>query len=227
MARSYRRRRYRKARPSYSACGKMVARDGYKLYKTISPYLPLNSEYKQKYIYPNFVSTGSGVITDAHKALLLNGLSKGTESYNRIGQSIRMTSINYKFTISINASATTPTLLRICIILDRYNNGNDLTTTNVWANGMSTHSQRLNGFQQRYKILKDMTVLMDPSNRQAAFREGYIKLPKQYGKVQYNSGNAGTYADINVNALHFVAVSNQPTNGANLSGAIKVSYIDN
>lgn len=198
--------------------------DGYKMYKTIQPYLPLNVEIKQGYDYPNFTN-----LTTTHQELILNAMVKGDNSYNRQGDAVRMTSLEYHLTFQMNSASTVPHQIRWAIVVDRFASGvSSLATTKVWGAGFSINSLRSNSDQERFKVIKEGVINISPGvSGEIQHRKGYMKIPKFLGKVKYNSGNAGTAADISVNAFYFAAVSSVTTNAPSVTGSIKINYIDN
>lgn len=156
--------------------------------------------------------------------LLLNGTTKGTDVYNRIGRRLKIKSINIRGYVVFNGSyaGPAPDYMRAAIIYDREPGGalptwSDIfqDTTNAGAAaGLSTSPLNLNN-TDRFAVLKDWhwsvvggllnQATAPPGQTFPTATEMNIRWFKKLNlDVRYNSGNAGTIADLTTGAMYMV-----------------------
>lgn len=174
---------------------------------------------ERKYSDVNATTTYSSTPT----LTLLNGLSLGTTSETRNGQSIKMVSMQLRMTGSINASATT-TQVRFIIFRDRQANAAAPTAANLLENSTGINSPLNLDYGKRFKVYIDKEFMMS-LNGTAALR--YEKYMKVIFHVDYNTGNTGTIADITTNSLYILIMSDQATNTPTIAWYFRMRYIDN
>lgn len=217
-------KKYSKKKPSsrydtYAKCGAQAASDGAALYTLVKPFLPFNAEYKRVTAQTN-ANPSTTMVTGLKNAML-----QGDDADQRIGRSIRMTSLNVSQIFTKHASAT-DTLVRCTIVIDTQANAIIIDTADFQSGGYDIQSLPNPDYQGRYKILKNFIVNLT-TDRPTAVRKYYVKIPRHLGRVEYNNTNGGTIADINKNALYNLLVSNEPTNLPTVSTNMRMNYIDN
>lgn len=158
---------------------------------------------------------------------LLNGLVPGTGEHNRLGRKITMKSVKITASIVCPAAGAAPAafdLLRYAIVYDRQSNGalpafGDIfsDTNNAGGATVGTWSSRNESNRDRFLILRDKPLKMEKmiggggvslSYYQAVINEplgvwrDYIRLKGL--ETHFNTGTAGTVADITSGALLLV-----------------------
>lgn len=211
--RSARSKYYRYARRGISTARQIagLARDVYGLRQMV------NTEYK----YVDHVAT----ITPSTTATLLalNDMSQGDTGTTRDGQSILMKSVYLQFTSTINASGVA-TYLRCMIFIDAQPNSSIATAATLLLNPTDVTSPLLLGSGNRYRVIYDSRITLTAAGSQGAMRKFYKKLNFH---TKYNTGNAGTIADIVTNSLVLLFMSNESTNTPSVSYSARVRFIDN
>lgn len=207
--------RYGRVALKYGPTAVKLASDVYRLKNLI------NVEFK--YAQANSSSTPS---TAAATLLLLNGLTKGDDSTDREGRQIRMKSVQYNVRSLINGAATA-TLVRVMLVLDTQPNAAAPTIANILetTGGLYVDAFRNLSNRKRFIILKDDKQVLDSDDQY-----NNIDCYKQFNpgfKTVYNSGNAGTIADITTNALYLVAISDEATNTPSVNMYYRIRFIDN
>lgn len=166
---------------------------------------------------------------------LLNGTIPGTGVSNRVGQKIEITSIEYDFGCAITATslASSPSVvgtdfMRVAIVYDKQSNGAALAYTDVYENITSVVSpfthRNINNLD-RFDVLAVDDIRFDTANNLSVRLHRYIKCNLD---VRYNTGTAGTIADIVSGSLYVVA-ADQYTSGAGVSnvlGRVRVRFYD-
>jgi len=155
--------------------------------------------------------------------VLLNGLSQGTTAVTRIGQSIKTVNLEVTLTVSVDNVSTEPQYVRWVIVRDDQCNGSAFSSTTYWVSN-SVYSFTNVSADDRFYTYKDEIVCVSPNGP-----EGYIHrsvIPLSF-HTKYNSGNAGTIADIYKGSLYFMAISSDNTNTPELSANFRLWFVDN
>lgn len=154
---------------------------------------------------------------------LLNGTVPGTQSYQRVGRKINMTSIQLRGYIGATAFAapvTSDTEVRIMLVYDKQANTAGFAITDLLKSQLNagTTSSLCNDMlnldnRDRFTILKDMTVALAYQNSGAAnSTQGSVTVVdvncylKCNLETIYNSGTAGTIGDIQTGSLYLVTI---------------------
>lgn len=163
-------------------------------------------------------STSTAIIT------LLNGLTVGSEHYQRIGRQVRIKRIKLSAQIGTNPDDTTFTsqqAWRIMLLLDRQANGaapaiTDIiggisnAGTNLYNSGygglMPINPLNLNRFHVLADYVKQASSLV--TQTQPALQiYMWVDIDVSVNILtKYNAGNAGTVADILQNSIYVVAI---------------------
>lgn len=170
----------------------------------------------------------SGQVIDNTTAalFLLNGVTQGDDADNRDKREIQATSIQFKLNFSTDTDAISATFLRMIIFWDQQANGAapsvtgaaGLLDTSVIGSELTAPYNR--DTQKRYKIVYDRRWVMNPNvpfvvtpatgTTASVLQVGKMKQGKRKLSriVKFNTGNAGTVADIASNSLYVFLISN-------------------
>lgn len=154
---------------------------------------------------------------------LLNGLSLGTTSTSRNGQSIKMTHVTANFLVTNNATAVN-TNTRIVMLIDKQANAAAITAADIFLSTSSFMSLYLVSVQNRIRVLFDQFVSLStagPSN---------VTFTKQLTlnhHTEYNTNNNGNITDIVSGALYLFLMSDQATNTPSMAYQIRLQFVDN
>lgn len=213
--RSYRgRRRYNSRRsytPSYGQIGRKLWNDVKKLKGLI------NVEFKSHDVNASTDVNTSGIRVG------LTELQKGDDSTNRDGRQVRWKSIQATLKYNWDTSATAATKLMNAIVIDTSPNGTLPTIADIYTD-FSMGIRNL-AYRKRFIVLKSWITLVN-SDYPEKMKRIYKKIDM---KTVYNSGNAGTIADIESNAIFFLCQSDEPTAGLEprLDYYFRLRFIDN
>lgn len=214
-SRRWKRRAFKGTRAliKYGVPAVKLASDVYKLKQM------MNVEFK--YSQQN---SSTNPTTATNTVLLLNGLTKGDDATDREGRQIKMSSIQYSVRVLMNAAATS-TMVRLLLVLDTQPNAVISTIPNILetSGGLYVDAFRNLANRKRYVILRDDKIIVDANTPYKKY--DYYK--KIGFKTVFNSGNAGTIADINTNALYLCAISDEATNAPNVNIYDRIRFIDN
>lgn len=130
-----------------------------------------------------------------NNVLLLNGLTQGTSGSNRIGREILMKSIDWFFQVTSTQ--------RYMLVYDSQANGTAINVSDLVQDTGDQYSPYNFSNRDRFHIIWDSLFDTTPEiatiNRNRDF-------PLDLS-TYYNSGNAGTIADITSGSLYFVCYS--------------------
>lgn len=118
----------------------------------------------------------------------------------RIGRQVRAMSLKWRATSSVVASTGVDQTHRILILVDHQPNGVAPSVTDVLTSA-STLAQLNPANRLRFKILLDKTIYLNASGEAASGRTWQAS-PSLGFEVLFNSGVAGTVADIATNSLY-------------------------
>lgn len=170
-------------------------------------------------------SDTSGVVSSSTTPalILLNGLSQGTSATTRQGQSIKMVAIYPNIFWSINAAAST-TYCRCIIFIDKQANGAAPAASDLLTTTTSVLSPFVIGNSKRFRVLMDIRRTLSLNGVEMVRFKKYKKISWH---TEYNTGNAGTIADIQTNSLYMLHMSDQPTNTPTFAHITRMRFIDN
>ncbi len=178
----------------------------------------LNSEKKHlDYSYTQSPTTAGLLAVD-------NVCIQGTDNDQRVGRSVRFTSLQYNVTLNLHASATR-SRCRIMIVRDKYPQGVVANIADIVATG-GTQGLKNWDNSKRFQIMVDRHMVVNTDYPEKSFTI-FKKLGYQAGKTKFDDSNAGTIADIENNAFYFISFSDEGTNVPLLSVQTRYIYIDN
>lgn len=190
----------------------------------IGPLLALlNIEEK----YSDFLFAGVAFGLGFGNQTLVSGLSLGNTATTRNGQSVKWTNYQYDLRISMG-TVSQVTYIRFMIVQDRVPNGAAFATGDLFQAAVSgtdfTTSLYNVGNERRFIIYSDQMVSMNSANSLTHMFQGRLLVNAH---TEYNTGNAGTIADIQTGSFYFLFLSNQSVNTPTITGAIRVRFVDN
>lgn len=202
-----------------------------------------DSEYSGVAI-PAVTSSWAGAEADP---TTINGLcqpSRGDDVLNRDSRKIQVRTIRLRGYVRIpkqtnQTDEDNASFIRICLVQDKLTNGVQLNAEDVLSSGAA--SDMVLAFQStasfgKFKVLKD--IMLDMGDVNSTFdgtnieQGGQIKhwsITHKFKKpitVNFNSGNAGSIADIVDNSFHVIAATNSATLAPELTYKARVGFID-
>lgn len=176
--------------------------------------------------------------------ITINSLSQGTDNINRIGDSVRWSSIHLKY--SLDNHATTDLRVRVLLVRDHSPGGVQAASTDILEGpGLGVTDFRNLTYTNRFDILYDK-LHVKPSKTTSSVNltvhEKYIDLAKRRAKknaksfvdkskkineTNYALGNAGGIADISENAFYLVVLGDHPTDYCDGSYQLRLRFLDN
>jgi len=157
--------------------------------------------------------------------LLLNGVVPGTAMNERVGRQIVMTKLKMNLYVSVTPSTGIDQVARILIVRDLQPNGTALAITDV-LDAVTPWSQYNLSNQHRFVILSDKQYYLCNAAESGSGVVVKETIPVN-SLVQYNSGTAGTVADIATNSLYYIALGNSAlTQKAIVYGTLRLLYRD-
>ena len=179
------------------------------------PYrgLPAGVEYKAI-----DVSNPNAQVTNAGGVVLLNGCARGDDIGERDGRQITMRSVDIRMEIQPVGTATSAHSLRVIIFVDKQANGTAPTPANVLAvtgSAEATVSAHNLEYRNRFWILSDKVYGFGCDYGGAGVGVQRLVATRFWRsfavKTTFNSGTAGTVADIATNSLYLLAISDTAT----------------
>lgn len=164
---------------------------------------------------------------------LLNGLVPGTGASQRVGMKIIMKSIEMRANLKTTDAAGVEQFIRAFLILDKQANGAAPAAITDILNAASVNGLRQLTNRKRFKILYDKEIafgskVVSTGSPTSRILKLYMKFKKPI-IVDYNSGVAGTIADITTNALYWVTYGTEAAGGTDVEGRhqFRLRYTDN
>lgn len=183
------------------------------------------SRTELKSIDLDLATTGSGTgdITTTMGRTCANAISIGADINQRVGRKITIRSLEMHYSVFADADQVDPTLSRIMVVFDRQANGTQPAGTDILTASTVYSPKNLNN-RERFTILKDDLISTQRlTDKSQVVQKWYLRtsLP-----VVYNSGVAGTYADIASGSLWVCVVSTVAVDYPLLKGFLRVRYSD-
>lgn len=172
--------------------------------------------------------------------VLLNGMTYGTgEANNHVGRKVTLKSLAVRYILGPNGAFAAATSVmppcRMMIYYDHAPSGAAAAITDVLnANSINGHVNLNN--KDRFLILYDR-IITDEAGYETAFNNAFsiagkinLKLGGKLGLEQiFNSGNAGTIADINVGSIYIAFCTTGNVNfgtGARVDFSSRIRFTD-
>ncbi|AUM61747.1 capsid [uncultured virus] len=169
-------------------------------------------------------SVGSTAVSTTATLTLLNGLAEGDSATTRDGRQVLFKSLQLYERGTLHASATNTTI-RSIIFLDKQPNETAPTAAALLATAVAGGVDAFRNLdnRKRFVILHDSRMVLSTD-----FPERVHEHYKKMSLVsQYDSGNAGTIADITSNSLYLLQISDEATNTPTQIFNVRLRFIDN
>lgn len=171
------------------------------------------------------VGAGSSGLSGVPIIEVFNAVVQGTDSITRIGRKIMMTSLQLRYDCNVSLAATgVPPAglqagdIRLLVVYDSQTNGaapiySDILQATTTGSAF-TAPMNLNN-RERFKVIFDKIRHLDPQGPASQSFKLYKKcrLP-----VIFNSGNAGTVADIQTGGVFLMTISTVQATAAAANG---------
>lgn len=172
----------------------------------------------------------NGAINVNGSATLINGIVPGTGASQRVGRKVVMRALNVKIALGCGVAGATPFRGKIAcsIVYDMQANSTAAAVSDIYSGTGANQFMNLDN-RGRFKVLWRRNYYLDQSGGLgAAGADSNLKL---MNPVVFNSGTAGTVADIMTGALYFVvrvanAASTSATTQPDLEIRTRVRYSD-
>lgn len=176
-------------------------------------------------------TTGATSVGDGCILTLLNGCQRGDDYNHRTGRRVVGVSLSVRCTLQPDTTCL-GSMLRAAVVVDHQPNGTAMTSTQLWSAGTSTYvtAEYNRDYFGRFSVLKDVNVSIPALGAAGQGGQGMktlnwlfrLRLP-----VLYNSGDAGTIADISTNSVYLILVAaNAATAGAKYTLHTRFGFID-
>lgn len=160
--------------------------------------------------------------TTTYSVILLNGLSIGDTSTTRTGQSIKMDRLDLRFYVVANATSVS-NLTRVIVVYDRQTNAAAMTSADLLVS-TNPNSPYTFGSQNRFIPLYDECFAMSYNGNSIITKS--MTLPANQ-HVTFNTGNAGTVADIVTGSLYLLVASKDLANPPDFTYWSRIWFVDN
>jgi len=186
----------------------------------------LEGDYKVKDIH----LTGTDYLTVTVQTTLLNGIARGDDDGQRNAREIYMKDVGIQGYALNRIASPARTLGRILLVYDRQCNGAALTLAQLIGDAPPTHINTMFQYtlrenRRRFVVLKDWRVNIGVTGTFEAYSlidwKVDLNLP-----VEYNSGDAGTVADITTGSLYLVSFGSGVANSASFDLYVRLRYFD-
>ena len=171
--------------------------------------------------YTDAVANGQASTTTP-SFTLLNGIQTGDTATTRTGISIKCSNISLRYFVYGNASANWISG-RILIVQDKQPNGAIFVIGDLLNATTATSPYNVTN-QMRFAVLFDDNYVLSFGGNSAIINNLTVACSSH---TEYNTGNAGTVADINTNSIYLVHFSDQATNNPAVTWYARYWFIDN
>lgn len=191
-------------------------------YKSNNPIMKTSSAAAQ--IEKKWVDTVANTtpILSPNAPILVNGISSGADSSQRVGRQVTMRSIDLRFNATVGTTPT-PANVRAVLLYDAQPNGSMPALPSIFAPGVGgniddTSMMNLN-FRDRFWVIADTTVSVSPQGPEIVYRKKHRKINTD---VTFSS-NGGTMAAISTGAVYLIFLPSSAA-GATAPTAAVVNY---
>jgi hypothetical protein len=166
-------------------------------------------------------NSGTTTLSAAWQTVLLNALAQGTGSSQRMGQSVKVVGIEFRFTLYLAAAGTSSTT-RLILFRDSQANAALPTVTQVFP--VDVTAPRVVAYLDRFHIDREEVMTLTTSGDNAVHRT--FTFNKSF-HIDFNTANLGTIADIVTNSYFVAFVSDAAANFPVITYTSRVVYVDN
>jgi hypothetical protein len=185
-------------------------------------YIKAQFNVEYKYSDTNYVGVTN---TTAGSFNIINALSLGTTAITRNGQSIKITEISLHYSEALTTLSAAVVFARVILVYDQQPNAAAFASTDLLQNGTTdVLSQYVVAYEDRFNVLYDEVHAMNQSDSPNIV-QNYISYKPHH--IEYNTGNAGTVADITKGSLFLFIFSDQAANPPTFSSRVRIRFLDN
>jgi len=172
------------------------------------------------------LSPGSTRCDTTGDVILVNGCARGDDVGDRIGRKIVMKSLEMRLYAYVTAGTGVDQTNRVMVVYDKQPNGAAPAITDVLVSISTTALKNANN-DHRFNVLYDQTYYLNGSGESDS-----AKIWKNYRRlnfpVQFNSGDAGTIADIQTGSLYFLVMGSEArgVTASQINGRVRVKFVD-
>lgn len=155
----------------------------------------------------------------------LNPLAQGTSAFTRIGTSVSIKSVAYRYELDLPTAPANqlPTSGRIILVWDKQANGAVPSYTDVFTSANYLAFMNI-GATQRFTVLRNQQFSLSPQGDQCLFFEGYCKINM---KSSWPVGLSAAGVPISGSLLLiYIADQNAVANQPLLNGCWRIRYQD-
>lgn len=180
----------------------------------------LSQELKTIDVSPSLTVDTTGAVS------LLNGCQRGTDYVERIGRELRLRSVDVLLTAQVTSATGVDQIHRYLLVFDKQPNGVALTLADVLSTPSVDAQLNLNN-ESRFRILADERYHLNASGEPGSQKAVHIA-QRLALRVRFNSGTAGTVADIATGSLYLITIGSiaAGATAGTLSGRSRVRFTD-
>jgi len=145
---------------------------------------------------------------DAHSVAmltLLNGIARGADIDERAGREVVMRSIQLSYTAQVTSGTGVAQRVRVMVVYDRQANAAAPTSAQIMSVDSDVHAPRNLEYRKRFTILHDAVYVLNEVG--VADSEKFCRFYRKLNHpITFNSGNAGTVADIATGSMYLVTM---------------------
>jgi len=206
--------RSRRSKITYAQIGSKVMQD--------IRYLKAQFNVEYKYFDSNYVGVTN---TTAGSINILNNLTLGTTGTTRNGQSIKITEISLHYSEALTTLSAAVVFARVILLYDQQPNAAVFASTDLLQNGTTdVLSDYVVAYENRFSVLYDDVHALNQQGTPNLVRNVVRYRPHH---VEYNTGNAGTVADITLGSLWLFVFTDQAANPPTFSSRVRIRFLDN
>nr|UOF79821.1 capsid protein [Cressdnaviricota sp.]UOF81554.1 capsid protein [Cressdnaviricota sp.] len=154
-------------------------------------------------------------------------VGQGTDLNQRIGDSIKYSSLMVEGFVTLNAA--TQDLIKVSIVLDRQTNASLPLYSDIYevGAGSGATAQRNKLSVDRFKVLKEWNLDLETAGSTLKKFHTYIKFPTGQDYHEKFSGTGSTIASVYSNSIYIVFAGNLSTSMSAISYFTRIRYVDN
>lgn len=183
----------------------------------------VDEDIEKKFQEVNVVAGTVG--TNAAQVYSLNGLTKGANNNQRIGNDVTALKISVRGFCRVNAAAGV-NMIRLIIFKDRQNNGGLPTWNQIVDIATITDyylAYRNENYFERFEILHEQMFVLSLVTNNLEYFSINVKLNF---KVNHGLGNSGDQTDITSGLICLALISDTPSNMPSMAWCSRYKYVD-
>lgn len=177
----------------------------------------VEDKFKDTYI-------GQSITTPSTFSVLCNDIAQGSDYNQRNGNKILCKCWEVKFVVKMNNTKTTPQFVRVVMLIDKKPQLGTPVWSTVYGGNDALGLIDKNNVGERFIILKDHKICLNPSGERLTFRKFFMKQDRIH--VHYTGPTATA---IEENSLRIIAIVDDPdiTNPPTFAGVSRFCFMDN